>query len=225
MPNIRLMLWGVLAAILFLNYQTWLHDYETPSRRPPRKRNAGSRANALGAGEHLGDDALPHQAPSPAPTARCLARPPGATPAGRRRPLSASAAPAASAAEAPPQRRCTSAPTCSISTSISKAANSIRPILKEYPLRKDTPNIPVRLFSYEPPPTLYLLQSGLIGAAGEAAPTHLAVWKSEQKSFALAPGANELRVPLTWTRRSGPDASPRHSFSSAASTPSGSTTT
>ncbi len=45
--------------------------------------------------------------------------------------------------------------------------------LMEYPLRKDTPNIPVRLLSYEPPPTLYLLQSGLIGAAGETAPTHL----------------------------------------------------
>ena len=50
---------------------------------------------------------------------------------------------------------------------------------------------------------LYLLQSGLIGTAGETAPTHLAVWKSDQKSFVLAPGAAELRVPLTWTDGSG----------------------
>ena len=77
--------------------------------------------------------------------------------------------------------------------------------LKEYPLRKDTPNIPVRLLSHEPPPTLYLVQSGLIGTAGEAAPTHLAVWKSDQKSFVLAPGAKELRVPLTWTDGAGAD--------------------
>ena len=75
--------------------------------------------------------------------------------------------------------------------------------LKDYPLRKDTPNIPVRLLSYEPPPTLYLLQSGLTGTAGEAAPTHLAVWKSENQNFVLAPGANELRVPLTWADGAG----------------------
>jgi len=47
------------------------------------------------------------------------------------------------------------------------------------------------------------LQSGLIGVAGEAAPTHLAVWKSDQKSFVLAPGATELRVPLSWTDGQG----------------------
>jgi YidC/Oxa1 family membrane protein insertase len=47
------------------------------------------------------------------------------------------------------------------------------------------------------------LQSGLSGAAGEAAPTHLAVWKSAQTSFALAPGVDELRVPLTWSDGQG----------------------
>src|SRR6202012_1879904 len=75
--------------------------------------------------------------------------------------------------------------------------------LLQYPLRKDTPNVPVRLLSYEPPPTLYVLQSGLIGGAGETAPTHLAAWTSEQKTFALAPGADELRVPLTWSDGQG----------------------
>jgi YidC/Oxa1 family membrane protein insertase len=75
--------------------------------------------------------------------------------------------------------------------------------LLQYPLRKDTPNIAVRLLSYEPPPTLYLLQSGLTGTAGETAPTHLATWTSEQKTFVLAPGAAELRVPMTWTDGQG----------------------
>jgi YidC/Oxa1 family membrane protein insertase len=45
--------------------------------------------------------------------------------------------------------------------------------LLQYPLRKDSPNTPVRLLSSEPPESLYLLQTGLTGAAGEAAPTHL----------------------------------------------------
>ncbi len=75
--------------------------------------------------------------------------------------------------------------------------------LLKYPLRKDTPNIPVRLLSREPPASLYLLQTGLIGDAGEAAPTHLATWTSAEKSFVLAAGAKELRVPLTWTDGQG----------------------
>ena len=75
--------------------------------------------------------------------------------------------------------------------------------LLRYPLRKDAPNVPVRLLSREPPASLYLLQTGLSGTAGEAAPTHLAIWVSAEKSFALAPGAKELRVPLTWSDGQG----------------------
>src|ERR1700688_624155 len=50
MPNIRLMLWGVLAAILFLNYQTWLHDYEPPvsAVAQPGAAPAGAPASTLG---------------------------------------------------------------------------------------------------------------------------------------------------------------------------------
>jgi len=50
---------------------------------------------------------------------------------------------------------------------------------------------------------LYLLQTGLIGPAGEAAPTHLAAWSSTEKTFTLPAGAKELRVPLTWTDGQG----------------------
>jgi YidC/Oxa1 family membrane protein insertase len=53
------------------------------------------------------------------------------------------------------------------------------------------------------PSTLYLLQSGLIGAAGESAPTHLAVWTSAQSSYVLADGDKQLEVPLTWTDGQG----------------------
>ncbi len=75
--------------------------------------------------------------------------------------------------------------------------------LRQYPLRKDSPNTPVRLLSREPPESLYLLQTGLNGGPGEAAPTHLATWTSAVNSFALADGVNELRVPLTWTDGQG----------------------
>ena len=197
MPNIRLMLWGVLAAILFLNYQTWLHDYESPGAAPAAQTSTGGAPTASAPANTLAD-ALPQaaSAATAAPSASNVPSPSGA-------PASAPApegAPAASAEQ--PVQLHVSTDVLDILISL-KGGELDQADLKDYPLRKDTPNTPVRLFSYEPPPTLYLLQSGLIGTAGEAAPTHLAVWKSDQKSFVLAPGAAELRVPLSWTDGQG----------------------
>jgi YidC/Oxa1 family membrane protein insertase len=195
MPNIRLMLWGVLAAILFLSYETWLHDYA-----PPPGSAAQSAAGVpAGAASTLGDSvpqaassaAAPQSANAPAATDTAV------TPAGA--PAAAVSAEADSNSGQP----------LHITTDVLdvginlKGGELDRADLLEYPLRKDTPNIPVRLLSYEPPPTRYLIQSGLTGAAGEAAPSHLAMWKSDEKTFVLAPGANELRVPLTWSDGNG----------------------
>ena len=68
----------------------------------------------------------------------------------------------------------------------------------EYPVHKDTPNVPVRLLNDDSEDSLYLLQTGLTGTPGEAAPTHLALWTAAQDSYVMAKGADELRVPLTW---------------------------
>jgi YidC/Oxa1 family membrane protein insertase len=190
MPNIRLMLWGVLGAVLFLNYQTWMHDYEPPAVAPAAQ--SGNAPSAAPPASTLGD-ALP-QAPSQTTPALPASASPAAVPA----PEAASAA----AVETPSAPLHVSTDVLEIGINL-KGGELDQADLKDYPFRKDTPNIQVRLLSYEPPPTLYLLQSGLIGVAGEAAPTHLAVWKSDQKSFALASGADELRVPLTWTDGQG----------------------
>jgi YidC/Oxa1 family membrane protein insertase len=199
MPNIRIMLWGVLAAILYLNYTTWLHDYEpqvVPTAESGRSTNTGTGPAASAPANTLADSVpqAPSAVPVPVPSASnaASAAPPAAT----------QAAPAASDSEAPSMPLHVSTDVLEIGINL-KGGELDQADLKEYPLRKDTPNIPVRLLSYEPPPTLYLLQSGLTGAAGEAAPTHLAVWKSDQKNFVLATGANELRVPLTWTDGAG----------------------
>ena len=196
MPNIRLMLWGVLAAIMFLNYQTWMHDYAPPAMPQTAQTGTGSALTASAPANTLADS-LP-QAPSAAPTPA----PQGSNAA----PPAAVSAPAG----APPAAAADTATTpLHVSTDVLEIGINLKggeldqADLKEYPLRKDTPNIPVTLLSYEPPPTLYVLQSGLIGAAGAAAPTHLAAWKSEQTSFVIAPGASELRVPLTWTDGQG----------------------
>jgi YidC/Oxa1 family membrane protein insertase len=203
MPNIRLLLWGVLAAILFLNYQTWLHDYEQPAAVAAVQTGAGTAPAASAPANSLAD-ALP-QAPSPAPTpapsaSTSSSAAPPAAPTAQATPSTATAE--TTAAEALPAALHVSTDVLEIGINL-KGGELDQADLKDYPLRKDTPNIPVRLLSYAPPPTLYLLQSGLIGAPGEAAPTHLAVWKSDQKNFVLAPGANELRVPLTWTDGAG----------------------
>ena len=196
MPNIRLALWGVLAAILFLNYQTWLHDYAPPAGAPAAQTGAGTAPTAAAPANTLADS-LP-QAPATAANATS-----GATTAAPPALPAAEGAPASAASsEAPTGPLHVSTDVLEIGINL-KGGELDQADLKDYPLRKDTPNIPVRLLSYEPPPTLYLLQSGLIGTPGEVAPTHLAVWKSDQKNFALAPGANELRVPLTWSDGAG----------------------
>src|SRR5271170_5721352 len=197
MPNIRIALWGTLAAVLFYGYQVWMHDY-------PATGTSGSvTQSAPGSGNSLGDT-LPQAAssaaqPNVSPTAAPSAAAPS-TPA-----LSAApAAPAPDAFAAAPDSGTLHVVTDVLDVTINlKGGELDQADLLQYPLRKDTPHVPVRLLSRDPPDSLYLLQTGLIGDAGESAPTHLAAWVSSEKSFVLGQGARELRVPLTWTDGNG----------------------
>ncbi|MGO9934565.1 MAG: membrane protein insertase YidC [Steroidobacteraceae bacterium] len=195
MPNIRLILWGVLAAILFLNYQAWMHDYETSSsvaQQGSGTARGTAPANTLG-------ESVPQATTQAAPngTAPAAAPAAAAAPGVATRTLDTGAATAAPSA---PIRVTTDVLDIEINL---KGGELERADLLQYPLRKDTPNVPVRLLSYGPPATLYLLQSGLTGAPGEAAPTHLANWNAEQKTYTLSNGVNELRVPMTWSDGQG----------------------
>src|ERR1700761_7303362 len=195
MPNIRITLWGILAAILFLNYTTWMQDYSP--RTAPQSTSSSTGPNATAPVNTLGDS-VPQAASGAASP-----MPQSATPA----PAQASAAAAASAA--PPTSAAASetpvgeplhVTTDVLDVSINLRGGELsRADLPQYPLRKDTPNIPVRLLSSEPPPTFYVLQSGLSGIGDEAAPTHRVVWTSDQKTFALSSGSDEIRVPLSWS--------------------------
>ncbi len=196
MPSIRLMLWGALGALLLLNYEAWMHDYEPAAATAAQSSAAPAGATAppssLGQTVPNSVTSTPPPAASAAPGAAPTASPPGAIE--QSTPFAAAASPTTSV------RVTTDVFDIEINL---KGGELDRADLLAYPLRKDTPNIPVRLLSYEPLPTLYLLQSGLTGAAGETAPTHLAIWKSDGNAFRLAPGEKELRVPLTWTDGSG----------------------
>ena len=196
MPNTRVLLWFALAAILFYNYEAWMHDYPATGTTP--SQSASGTPDAAGS---LGDS-LPQAASTAALPASSPAAPPPATPVGApgAEPLPPpGAAPAPDASSGPPLHVTTDVLDVAINL---KGGELDQADLLQYPLRKDAPNIPVRLLSRDPP-TLYVLQTGLVGEAGEAAPTHFSAWTSATKSFALPAGANELRVPLTWTDGAG----------------------
>jgi YidC/Oxa1 family membrane protein insertase len=201
MPNTRTLLWFALAAILFYNYQAWMHDYPSGARDIAIHSTGG----APGAADNLGDS-VPQAASTAAlpatPAAPTSAAPSAATPAG----TDPFAAPPP--ANAPAQDANSSQPLHVVTDVLDvvinlKGGELDQADLLKYPLRKDAPNIPVRLLSREPPASLYLLQTGLIGNPGEATPTHLATWTAAENSFVLADGAKELRVPLTWTDGQG----------------------
>jgi YidC/Oxa1 family membrane protein insertase len=74
--------------------------------------------------------------------------------------------------------------------------------LTQYALVKGKPE-PVRLLNRDSADSLYVLQGGLAGSAGAAAPTHLASFSAAANELKLADGADELRLPLTWTDGQG----------------------
>ena len=200
MLNTRVMLMVALAAILFLNYEAWMRDYPASTLTG----TAPSAANGSATGGRLGES-VPQASPTPsgsaAPVPAAVQTPEalGSATSAASPALSAASVPAATEAAAqsvPPLHVVTDVYDIAINL---KGGQLDRADLLQYPLHKDTPNVPVRLESDAADDSLYLLQTGLLAAAGEAAPTHLATWSSSQTSYVLPGGAQELKVPLTWT--------------------------
>jgi YidC/Oxa1 family membrane protein insertase len=198
MPNIRVMLWAALAAILFLNYEAWMQDYPaSPAAGAPAAGTSSSTAGSNAPASRLGDS-VP-QAAAPPSAASAAAPPETAAPLG--------GAPMPAQVDAGSRNAGTDhspgVPVHVVTDVLDIAVNLKggeldRADLLQYPLHKDTPNVPVRLLNREAD-DLYLLQTGLAGAAGEAAPTHLTIWTSPESSYVLPAGAGEIRVPLSWT--------------------------
>src|SRR5580704_1980027 len=136
MPNTRVMLWVAFAAILYLNYEAWMHDY----REPPALAAAQSAAGAPGAARTLADS-VPKAEPANPPAATAT---PGLQAAPPPTPPGATAA-ADTAAET------SASPTLHVQTDVLdlsinlKGGEIERADLPQYPLHKDTPNIAVQL--------------------------------------------------------------------------------
>ncbi len=192
MPNIRIMLWVALAAILYLNYDAWMRDYGAPAANAPVSTTTaapGSASNPTPAPVTLGDTVPQAAAPAavtPAPAG--IATPPAAQGAAN------NADPGAEL----------SVRTDVLAVHINlKGGDLDQADLLQYPLRKDAPDVPVRLLNHDNLNTTYVLQTGLAGDAGQAAPTHKVSWSAAAQDFTLAAGADELRVPLTWSDAAG----------------------
>jgi YidC/Oxa1 family membrane protein insertase len=196
MPNTRMMLWIALAAILYFNYDAWVRDYGTPSAPPSASQPAAS-GNQATAPPAAAAPALGDTVPQAAAPAASLAPP--TAPSAALRPATAGAANGADAGTEMTVR------TDVLEMHINlKGGELDQADLLQYPLRKDAPDVPVRLLNRDSANSLYVLQTGLLsGDSAQSAPTHLVTWSAPQQNFTLAAGADELRVPLSWSDGAG----------------------
>lgn len=79
----------------------------------------------------------------------------------------------------------------------SKGATITYADLQQYPTSlKDKAPLPL---VHEHNPNRMVIASGMVGANGASAPTHLTDWRSEKSEYTLADGQDVLTVPFTWT--------------------------
>lgn len=183
MDNQRIFVWAALALVLWLNYVAWQRDYAPP---PP--------AAAVQSPE-------PGEAVTPAtPASRDLLPDLPAAPADEPS-VDAPASNASATAHVP------EAPVITVTTDVlsidisSRGGDLIRADLLEYPLVKNQPDVPVRLFN--PTDPLYIARSGLRVADQRPEPTHQVLFQSAASEYRLAAGESKLSVPLTWSDGQG----------------------
>jgi len=187
MDNPRLFLWIGLALLAWMNIIQWDRDFGTRSS-PPATAAQGTAAPAATA---------PGASSSSLPSLPSAAAPAAATAAG---PVSANAGAAPiAAANVPTIRVVTDVIDMDISL---QGGDLLRADLPQYPRDKKAGSPAVRLLSTDDS-TFSIVRSGLRAADGRAEPTHLATYTAPATEFRLAPGAQELRVPLTWTDGQG----------------------
>ncbi len=195
MPNVRAFLWMALAAILYLNYDAWVHDYDAvlpaPVATPVGTASPGSLGDRVPSVASSGTNATP-ATQVPNETAAAGATAPGSSP------VSASGAALAPASDAGGAADRVHVTTDVLDLTINLRGGELdQADLPKYPLHKDRPDVPVVLLNRDPS-TLFVLQTGLADE-GAATPDHHALWSAAASSYELENGVDTVRVPLTWT--------------------------
>jgi len=197
MPNTRMLLWIALAAILYLNYEAWMHDYPVSAQRdtavnPPPALPAVPALSATRCRR-------PRAAPPRNSSDGAHAAAPAATEALRRHRAGTASAPDDSPSQ--PVHVTTDVFDGVINL---KGGELDQADLKQYPLRKDTPNIPVRLLSREPPASLYYCRP--VSSAAAAKPRRrISRHGVRPGNLRASRGRQGTAVPLTWNRWPGTD--------------------
>jgi YidC/Oxa1 family membrane protein insertase len=194
MDNQRLLLWFALAAILFLNFEAWQHDYNPPAPPVPAQATRPAAAGAPARPAASLSDALPGVAPPAATTTNpsAAAGSPAAAPEG---------AFAAAVRGAVPAVRVRSDV---LDLEIALQGAEIRgATLLKYPKKKDAPNELMRLFSADATEAPSVFQWGLTAGGTDVEPNHKALFSASAASFALRDGQDALVVPFRWTNGAG----------------------
>jgi YidC/Oxa1 family membrane protein insertase len=185
MDNPRLYLWIGLALLAWMNVIQWNRDYGAVATPPPAA-SAPAAAVAPAGGTAAGQlPALPTDTGTPAATANAAP---------------AAALPSSEGDAAQPSIRVVT-DVLDLDVSL-QGGTLVRADLLQYPQAKTKDSPPVRLLTtadggYE------VARSGLRAIGGGGEPTHLATFAASSREFRLAPGAEELRVPLTWSDGQG----------------------
>ncbi len=184
MDNQRIFVWAALALALWLNYVAWQRDYAPPPPAAPAVAQGTQPGAAAPASQNVLPDLPSTEAVEPGSEASVDGAPPSA--------------PVATAPAAPTIRVVTDVLSMDIST---RGGDLIRADLLKYPLVKNQPDVPVRLFN--PTDPLYIARSGLRAADQRPEPTHQVMYQSASNEYRLLAGASKLSVPLTWSDDQG----------------------
>lgn len=189
MDNPRLYLWIGFALLVWMNIVQWERDYGSPAPAPTAAvTSPGAPAASTGSPAANQLPSLPAESAAPAPAATT-------TPAAAAAVADANAAPV----NAPKVRIVTDVLDLDVSL---QGGDVLRADLVQYPQDKQPGSPAVRLLSTEDA-TFSIVRGGLLAANAAAAPNHLATYSAPATEFRLQPGAQELRVPLTWTDGQG----------------------
>ncbi len=175
-----MVLFAALAGIVFLMYQAWQKDYPASADIPQTAPVSNAVAPFESAAIDPSDEGVPALGASSEATAPAL-------------PASAEGLSSAGQIEVL---------TDVYRIVIDLAGGDIRRLeLRNYPLTKDQPDVPMQLLN-DALPQFFVLQSGLVDEAGQA-PDHKTLYQSDRQRYELASGAQSLVVPLRWTGADG----------------------
>jgi YidC/Oxa1 family membrane protein insertase len=198
--NFRVLLWALAGTALFLNYQTWLHDY--PDITPPAAGTLAPGVVSLDGNGPIASSPVVGTVPAPAGAgappapgtiaATGLATGEAAQDDGRLEQVASAAL--------QPQGGSVEVVTDVLDVQVSLVGGELeRADLLAYPQEKDKPDLPVRLLNRDAADSLFVEQGGLAGSSGEQAPTHRALYSTAIKELRLGDAQQEVRLPLHWT--------------------------